>query len=98
MGFQDETLAELFRVDPVEMEIEVINLQNNWQLKSQPHSQHFWSLVEPDNYKNLHQAALKLSALLASRYLREPAFPHMNVEIKVQLTDAVPVISLNKKA
>ena len=72
-------MAELLCVDPVEMEIEVINLQNNAQLKSQQHSQHFLSLVEPDNYENLHQAALKMSALLGSTYLCESTFSDMNV-------------------
>ena len=42
-------MAELFSVNPVEMEMEVINLQNNVQLKSQQNSQHFWSLVDPEN-------------------------------------------------
>ena len=72
-------MAELFCLDPVEMEIEVINLQNNVQLKSQQHSEHFWSFVEPANYKNLHQAALKMSALFGSTYLCESAFSDMNV-------------------
>lgn len=56
-------MAELFCVDPVEMEMELLNLQNYVQLKSQQHAQHFWSLVEPENYKNLCQAALKLHCL-----------------------------------
>lgn len=34
-------MAELFCVDRVEMEIAVVTLQNNVQLKSQQHSQHF---------------------------------------------------------
>lgn len=41
-------MAGFFSVDPEEMEIEVITLQNNVQLKSQQHSQHFWNL-EPNN-------------------------------------------------
>ncbi|KAK0142715.1 General transcription factor II-I repeat domain-containing protein 2A [Merluccius polli] len=83
-------MAELFCVDPVEMEMEVINLQNNVQLKSQQHSQHFWSLVEPDNYENLHQAALKMCALFGSTYLCESAFSDMNVlksKLRTRLTD-----------
>lgn len=42
-------MAELFCVDPVEIKIEVINLQNNVQFKSQQHPQHFCGLVKPDN-------------------------------------------------
>ena len=57
-------MAALFSVNPVEME--VINLQNHVQLKSQQNSQHFWSLVDPEHYKNIHQAALQLSALFGS--------------------------------
>ena len=55
------------------------DLQNNVQLKSQQNSQHFWSLVDPENYKNIHQAALKMSALFGSTYLCEAAFSDMNV-------------------
>lgn len=47
-------MAELFCVDPRETEIEIINIQNNVQLKSQQQSSHFWSLVDPENYKNLN--------------------------------------------
>ena len=42
-------MAELFCVDPVETEIELLNLQNDVQFKSQQHVQHFLSLVEPEN-------------------------------------------------
>lgn len=62
----DTSEISVFCVDLVEMEIEVVTLQHNVQFKSQKHSQHFWSLVDPDNYKNLHQAALKMSALFGS--------------------------------
>ena len=85
-----EKMAELFTVNPVEMEMEVINLQNHVQLKSQQHSQHFWSLVDPENYKNIHQAALKISALFGSTYLCEAAFSDMNViksKFRTRLTD-----------
>ena len=83
-------MAELFCVDPVEMKIEVVTLQNNVELESQQHSQHFWSLVDPDNYKNLHQAALKMSAMFGSTYLCESAFSDMNVmksKFRTRLTD-----------
>lgn len=71
-------MAELFSVDPVETEMEIINLQNDVQLKSEQHSQHFWSLVDPD-YTILHQAGLKVAALFGSTYLCESAFFDMNV-------------------
>lgn len=83
-------MAELFCIDPVEMDIEIVTLKNNVQLKSQQHSQHFWSLLDPDNYKNLHQAALKMSALFGSTYLCESAFSDMNIiksKFRTRLTD-----------
>ncbi len=83
-------MAELFCVDPVEMEMELLNLQNDDQLKSQQHSQNFWSLVEPESYKNLCQAALKIIALFGSTYLCESAFSDMNVmksKFRTRLTD-----------
>ncbi|KAG2457319.1 PSMG1 protein, partial [Polypterus senegalus] len=51
---------------------------------------HFWSLVEPDDYKNLHQAALKMSALFGSTYLCDSAISDMNVmksKFRTRLTD-----------
>lgn len=44
-------MAELFSIVPLEMEIEVINVQNDVHLKSQQCSQHFWDFIVPDNYK-----------------------------------------------
>ncbi len=78
-------MAELFCVDPVEMEMELLNLQNDDQLKSQQHSQHFLSMVEPENCRNLCQAALKIAALFGST-----AFSDMNVmksKFRTKLTD-----------
>ncbi|CAB4062794.1 unnamed protein product [Lepeophtheirus salmonis] len=83
-----EKMAELFTVNPVE--IEVINLQNHVQLKSHEHSQHLWSLVDPKNYKNIHQAALVIYVLFGSTYLCEVAFSDMNViksKFRTRLTD-----------
>lgn len=54
-------MTELFSVGPLEMDI--INLQNDVHLKFQQDSQHFWSLVEPDNYKNLTWIHVKDKAL-----------------------------------
>ncbi|CAB4055301.1 unnamed protein product [Lepeophtheirus salmonis] len=44
-----EKMAELLTINPVEMEMEIINLRNHVQLKSQQHSQHFWSPVDTEN-------------------------------------------------
>lgn len=85
-------MAELFDVSALEMEMEmeVINLQNNIQLKSQQHSPNFWCLVDPGVYKNIHQAALKAYALFGSTYLCEAAFSDMNVikcKFRTRLSD-----------
>ncbi|CAL9688304.1 unnamed protein product [Knipowitschia caucasica] len=83
-------MAVLFGIDPVEMEMEVINLQNNVQLKSQQSSGHFWSLVDPNDFKNLNEVALKVSALFGSTYLCESAFSDMNAiksKYRTRLTD-----------
>ncbi|KAK0152831.1 General transcription factor II-I repeat domain-containing protein 2B [Merluccius polli] len=60
IGEISEQMAELFSVNPVEME-------------NRP------CLVDPEIYKNIHQAALKESALFGSTYLCEAAFSDMNV-------------------
>lgn len=41
MDHFSKQMAELFNVNAVEMEMEVVNLQNHILLKSQQHSQHF---------------------------------------------------------
>lgn len=48
-------MPELFCVDPVEMLIEVINLQTNVQLKSQQHSEHFWNILELNNKQKINE-------------------------------------------
>lgn len=72
------------------MEMEVISIQN-MELKSQQlpqHSQHFWSLIEPDDYKDLHHAALKSAALFGLTYLSESASSDMSViKPRTRLTD-----------
>lgn len=83
-------MAELFDVSALEMEMEVINLQNNIQLKSQQHSPNFWCLVDPGVNKYIHQAALKASALFGSTYLCEAAFSDMNMikcKFRTRLSD-----------
>ncbi|CAL9684507.1 unnamed protein product [Knipowitschia caucasica] len=83
-------MAVLFGIDPVEMEMEVKNLQNSVQLKSQQSSGHFCSLVDPNDFKNLNEVALKVSALFGSTYLCESAFSDMNAiksKYRTRLTD-----------
>lgn len=74
-------MAELLCVNPVEMEMEMenLNLQNDVQLKSQQHSQHCWNLV-----------ALKMSALFGSilTFVKQ-FFSDMNVrkkQMNIQMT------------
>lgn len=73
-----ERMAELFSVDLLEMEMEIIALQNDVLLHAQQHSEHFWTLVDTENYKNINKVALKISALFGSTYLCESGFSDMN--------------------
>ena len=69
---------------------EVINLQNHAQLKSQQNSQHFWSLEDPENYKNIHQAALNKSALFGSvlqTFVKQLLLAWMQSKYRTRLTD-----------
>lgn len=72
-------MAELFSVRTVELEMEIINLQDDIQLKSKQHSQHLQSLGVWENYKNSHYPILKVSALFGFTYLCEAAFSDRNV-------------------
>lgn len=74
--------------------MEIINLENDVQLKSEQHSQHFWSLVDPDNYTILHQAGLKVAVLFGSTYLCDSAFFDMDV-IKSKYRNRLTDVHLN---
>ena len=85
-----EKMAELFTVNPVEMEMEVINLQNHVQLKSQQHS----TFLEPCRPRKLEEhspsSTHTISGLFGSTYLFEAAFSDMNVitsKFRTRLTD-----------
>ncbi|CAB4066066.1 unnamed protein product [Lepeophtheirus salmonis] len=78
-----------FRTDGRTFMCQSCPVQNNVQLKSQQHSQAFCRLVEPDNYENLHQAALKRSSFFGSTYLCNSAFSDLNIlksKLKRKLT------------
>lgn len=47
-----EQMAKLFIISPVGIGMKIINEQNDVQLWSKQYFQHFWSLLDPESYKN----------------------------------------------
>ncbi|RXM96099.1 General transcription factor II-I repeat domain-containing protein 2A [Acipenser ruthenus] len=73
-----EQVGSLFNLDCVELEMEILNLQNDIQLKARYPVSDFWTLVDKDKYRNLCTAAMKVESLFGSTYLCESAFSYRN--------------------
>jgi len=85
-----EQLASLFSLSASELELEIINLQNDIRLKAHQMDKDFWKLLDPEKFKNIQTAALKLSCLFGSTYRCESAFSDMNFiksKFRTRLTD-----------
>ncbi|XP_069506236.1 general transcription factor II-I repeat domain-containing protein 2-like [Ambystoma mexicanum] len=73
-----EQMSELFTLNSFAMEMEIVSLQGDIQLKSRQSHTNFWSLVDYKEYNNLCTAALKVTSLFGSTYLCESAFSDIN--------------------
>ncbi|XP_069498771.1 general transcription factor II-I repeat domain-containing protein 2B-like [Ambystoma mexicanum] len=85
-----EQMGELFNLNSCAMEMEIVSLQGDIQLKSRQSHTNFWSLVDYKEYSNLCKAALKVTSLFGSTYLCESAFSDMNFlksKFRTRLTD-----------
>ncbi|XP_049444494.1 general transcription factor II-I repeat domain-containing protein 2-like [Epinephelus fuscoguttatus] len=93
-------VASLFQLDSSAVEIEILTLQNDIEIKSRATpgmKGDFWNLMLENKYPNLRSCALNLTALFGSTYLCEAAFSHMKI-IKLKhrstMTDDHVVASL----
>ncbi|MGH0144932.1 UNVERIFIED_CONTAM: hypothetical protein FKN15_004373 [Acipenser sinensis] len=64
-----EQVGSLFTLDCGELEMEILNLQNDIQLKARYPVSDFWTLVDKDKHRNLCTAAMKVVSLFGSTYL-----------------------------
>ena len=86
-----DKIATYFDISNKDLELEIINMKNDIELKSHFREEIFWNLVNQNNYPLLRYCALKLNSLCASTYLCECLFSNMKYiksKYRSTLTDA----------
>lgn len=86
-----EQMGEVFSLSAVDLEMEILSLQNDFQLKSHKSAADFWKFVDAKKYPNISTGAMKCATLFGSTYLCESAFSDMNFiksKFRTCLTDA----------
>ncbi|KAL2097960.1 hypothetical protein ACEWY4_007167 [Coilia grayii] len=64
---------------PCGVDMEIIEIQNDLQLKARSRDSDFWGLVNKEKYPLLKACALKVNAYFGSTYLCEMAFSQMKI-------------------
>ena len=75
---------------PSGVDMEMVDLQNDIELKTRSRDSDFWGLVSKEKYALLTACALRVSAYFGSTYLCEMAFSQMKIiksKYRSRLTD-----------
>lgn len=86
-----EQLSAAFNLDAGDVEMEILTFQSDIHLKAHQGSPNLWWLEDPEKYKCVCTAAMKVACLFDSTYLCESAFSDMNFiknKYRTRLTDA----------
>ena len=86
-----EQTGEVFSRSAADLEMEILSLQNDIQLKSHKSVADFCKIVDAKKYPNINTGAMKCATLFDSTYLCESAFSDMNFiqsNLRTCLTDA----------
>lgn len=86
-----EQLSILFSLSATDVEMEILTLQNDINLKAHQSAPNFWCLVNKGKYSGVRTAVMKIASFFGSTYLCESAFFHMNFiknKHRTRLTDA----------
>uniref|UniRef100_A0A8C8SXX4 Uncharacterized protein n=1 Tax=Pelusios castaneus TaxID=367368 RepID=A0A8C8SXX4_9SAUR len=73
------------------LDMEIITMQNDLELKARSRDKDFWGLVNREKYPLLSSCALKVKAYFGSTFLYEVAFSQMKIiksKYRTRLTDA----------
>ena len=73
-----EQLSDLFSLSAIDVEMEILTLQNDINLKAHHSAPNFWCLVDKEKYSGVCTAAMKIASFFGSTYLCESAFSNMN--------------------
>ncbi|XP_069077106.1 general transcription factor II-I repeat domain-containing protein 2-like [Pleurodeles waltl] len=90
VSYISEQMSVLLNLDSATMEMEIVTLQNDIELKARQSDINFWSRVDAEKYRNIRTAAMKLFSLFGSTYLCESTFSDMNFvksKLRTRLTD-----------
>ena len=91
VSFTAEQLSYLFSLSATDVEMEILTLQNDINLKAHQSAPNFWCLVDKEKYSGVCTAAMKIASFFGSTYLCESAFSNMNFiknKHRTRLTDA----------
>ena len=86
-----QQLSDLFSLSATDVEMEILTLQNDINLKAHQSAPNFWCLVDKEKYSGVCTAAMKIASFFGSTYLCESAFSNMNFiknKHRTRLTDA----------
>ena len=84
-------LSDLFSLSTTDVEMEILTLQNDINLKAHQSAPNFWCLVDREKYSGVCTAAMKIASFFGSTYRCESAFSNMNFiknKHRTRLTDA----------
>uniref|UniRef100_A0A3B1KBC7 DUF4371 domain-containing protein n=1 Tax=Astyanax mexicanus TaxID=7994 RepID=A0A3B1KBC7_ASTMX len=76
---------------PNGVDMEIIDLENDIEMKARSRDKDFWGLVSRERYPSLSACALKVKAFFGSTYFCEMSFPQMKIiksKYRTCLTDA----------
>ena len=86
-----EQLSDLFSLSATDVEMEILTLHNDINLKAHQSAPNFWCLVDNEKYSGVCTAAMKIASFFGSTYLCESAISNTNFiknKHRTRLTDA----------
>ena len=73
-----EQLSDLFSLSATGVEMEILTLQNDINLKAHQFAPNVWCLLDKEKFSDVCTAAMKIASFFGSTYLCESAFSTMN--------------------
>ena len=73
--FTAEQLSDLFSLSATDVEMEILTLQNDINLKAHQSAPNFWCLVDKEKYSGVCTAAMKIASFLVQPICVNQPFP-----------------------
>ena len=81
-----EQLSDLFSLSATDVEMEILTLQNDINLKAHQSAPNFWCLVDKEKYSGVCTAAMKIASFFGSTYLCKSPFQYELYQKQTQNT------------